>query len=105
MVYTVALFFISLAYSKVNSFDCFYGFFVEKCITFAIEKNEINKYTLTIKNFDTMKKYRCMPCGWIYDPAKGDPENGIAPGTAFEDLPEDWACPLCGADKESFEEI
>ena len=52
-----------------------------------------------------MKKHRCIPCGWIYDPAKGDPENGLAPGTAFEDLPEDWACPLCGADKESFEEI
>jgi rubredoxin len=52
-----------------------------------------------------MKKHRCIPCGWIYDPAIGDPENGIAAGTAFEDLPEDWACPLCGADKESFEEL
>lgn len=52
-----------------------------------------------------MKKHRCIPCGWIYDPAKGDPDNGVAPGTPFEELPEDWSCPLCGADKESFEEI
>ena len=52
-----------------------------------------------------MKKHRCIPCGWIYDPAKGDPDNGVAPGTPFEELPEDWSCPLYGADKESFEEI
>ncbi len=52
-----------------------------------------------------MKKHRCIPCGWIYDPAKGDPDNGVVPGTPFEELPEDWSCPLCGADKESFEEI
>ena len=52
-----------------------------------------------------MKKHRCIPCGWIYDPAKGDPDNGVAPGTPFEELPEDWSCPLCGAEKDSFEEI
>ena len=52
-----------------------------------------------------MKKHRCIPCGWIYDPAKGDPDNGVAPGTPFEELPEDWSCPICGADKDSFEEI
>ena len=52
-----------------------------------------------------MDKYVCNPCGWIYDPAVGDPENGIEAGTAFENLPEDWVCPLCGADKEAFEEI
>ena len=43
-----------------------------------------------------MKKYICEPCGYEYDPEIGDPDNGIAPGTAFEDLPEDWVCPLCG---------
>ena len=43
-----------------------------------------------------MDKYFCNPCGYVYDPEKGDPENGIAPGTAFEDLPDDWTCPLCG---------
>jgi rubredoxin len=50
-----------------------------------------------------MTKFRCVICDYIYDPAAGDPANGIAPGTAFEDLPADWACPLCGADKDNFE--
>ena len=52
-----------------------------------------------------MEKYVCNPCGWIYDPAIGDPENGIEAGTAFENLPEDWSCPLCGAGKEEFEKM
>ena len=52
-----------------------------------------------------MKKYRCTVCGWVYDPAAGDPDNGIAPGTAFEDLPADWTCPLCGVGKEDFEPV
>ena len=43
-----------------------------------------------------MKKYVCEPCGYVYDPEIGDPDNGIAPGTAFEDIPEDWVCPVCG---------
>ena len=60
---------------------------------------------LTNKKDKIMKKYVCTPCGWVYDPAIGDPENGIEAGTAFENLPEDWVCPLCGADKEAFEEI
>ena len=47
-------------------------------------------------------KYVCDLCGWAYDEALGDPDNGIAPGTKFEDLPDDFACPLCGADKSSF---
>ena len=50
-----------------------------------------------------MKKYVCSICGYIYDPEKGDPDNGIAPGTKFEDLPDDWVCPLCGAGKDEFE--
>ena len=52
-----------------------------------------------------MDKYVCNPCGWIYDPAVGDPENGVEAGTAFENLPEDWVCPICGAGKELFEQI
>ena len=52
-----------------------------------------------------MEKYVCNPCGWIYDPAVGDPENGVEAGTAFENLPEDWVCPICGAGKELFEQI
>ena len=47
-------------------------------------------------------KYVCDLCGWEYDEALGDPDNGIAPGTKWEDLPDDFACPLCGADKDSF---
>jgi rubredoxin len=51
-----------------------------------------------------MKKYECTACGYIYDPEVGDPDNGIDPGTAFEDLPDDWVCPVCSADKNMFEE-
>lgn len=51
-----------------------------------------------------MKKYRCTVCGYIYNPEVGDPAHDIAPGTAFEDLPEDWTCPVCMAGKEDFEE-
>lgn len=51
-----------------------------------------------------MKKYICDPCGWEYDPAVGVPEKGVAPGTPFEDLPDNFECPLCGAPKERFTE-
>ncbi len=52
-----------------------------------------------------MKKYVCVLCGWIYDPSVGDPDQGIAPGTPFEDLPDDFICPECGADKDDFEPV
>lgn len=52
-----------------------------------------------------MKKYRCTVCDWVYDPELGDPDAGIAPDTAFEDLPDDFVCPLCGVGKEDFEPI
>ena len=52
-----------------------------------------------------MKKYECMMCGYIYDESLGDPDEGIAPGTAWEDIPEDWYCPDCGATKEDFEMV
>lgn len=51
------------------------------------------------------KRYQCIACNYIYDPAVGDPDSGIAPGTAFEDIPENWMCPVCGASKDMFEEI
>ena len=51
-----------------------------------------------------MKKYVCNVCGWEYDEAVGDAENGIAAGTRFEDLPADFVCPLCGVDKDNFSE-
>ena len=55
------------------------------------------------KNKQVMDRYVCIICGYIYDPAEGDPEGGIAPGTAFEDLPEGWTCPACGVGVEHFE--
>lgn len=50
----------------------------------------------------TMKKYICEDCGYIYDPEVGDPANGVQPGTAFEDIPESWVCPLCFEPKSAF---
>ena len=58
-----------------------------------------------VRRQDNMKKYVCDPCGYEYDPAVGDPDSGIAPGTAFEDLPEDWVCPFCGASKDDFSPV
>lgn len=50
-----------------------------------------------------MKKYKCTVCNYIYDPETGDPDSGIEPGTAFEDIADDWSCPKCGATKSQFE--
>jgi len=50
-----------------------------------------------------MEKWVCSICGYEYDPEKGDPDNGIEPGTKFEDLPDDWVCPICGVGKDMFE--
>lgn len=50
-------------------------------------------------------RYKCTICGYIYDPAVGDPDGGIKPGTAFKDIPENWTCPVCGAQKSKFEKI
>jgi len=52
-----------------------------------------------------MQKFECDVCGYIYDPAKGDPENGVKPGTAFDDLPAEWVCPVCGASQDEFSPI
>ena len=52
-----------------------------------------------------MKKYVCDVCGYIYDPEVGDPDNGIEPGTAFEDIPDEWVCPLCQVGKDEFSEV
>lgn len=62
----------------------------------AVTKNKTNE----VKN---MAKYAC-PCGYIYDPEIGDPDNGVAPGTAWEDVPETWVCPVCGLGKDAFEQ-
>ena len=52
-----------------------------------------------------MQKMRCTICQYVYDPELGDQENGIAAGTPFEGLPENWVCPVCGADKDLFEPV
>jgi rubredoxin len=62
-------------------------------------------YQLTGEGGSIMKKYRCTVCGYIYDPETGDLDSGVQPGTAFEDIPDDWVCPLCGAEKSLFEEM
>lgn len=57
-----------------------------------------------IKEVLKMEKYECV-CGYVYDEEKGDPDGGIAPGTKFEDIPDDWVCPVCGLGKDSFTKI
>ena len=52
-----------------------------------------------------MKRYKCRVCGHIYDPREGDPKGNIKPGTAFEDIPDDWVCPVCGVEKGEYEPI
>ena len=52
-----------------------------------------------------MKEYECEPCGYIYDPELGDPDGGIEPGTPFEEIPDDWICPVCGVGKEEFRPV
>lgn len=50
-----------------------------------------------------MTKYVCSVCGYVYDPAEGDPDNGVAPGTPWEEVPDEYVCPLCGVGKDMFE--
>ncbi|MDN3511396.1 MAG: rubredoxin [Candidatus Jettenia sp.] len=52
-----------------------------------------------------MEKYRCIVCGYVYDPEIGDPDYGVSPGTSFRNLPGDWVCPVCGAPQDQFEKI
>ncbi len=52
-----------------------------------------------------MAKWRCLVCSYVYDPAEGDPDNDVPPGTPFESVPDEWVCPLCGAGKDEFERI
>jgi rubredoxin len=64
-----------------------------------------NISNVIIKENLEMDKYVCAVCGYVYDPVQGDPENGIAPGTKFKDLPDGWECPVCGAPKSDFEKL
>jgi rubredoxin/flavin reductase (DIM6/NTAB) family NADH-FMN oxidoreductase RutF len=62
-------------------------------------------YIETREENKKMDKYECSVCGYIYDPALGDPDGGIKPGTAFEDIPDGWVCPVCGASKDQFKKV
>jgi len=57
------------------------------------------------KKMESLPKYECTVCGYVYDPEKGDPDGGIAPGTPFEEIPDDWVCPICGVSKDDFERV
>jgi rubredoxin len=65
----------------------------------GFELPEVNPYA---KGVVSMDRYVCNVCGWVYDPEAGDPDSGIPAGTSFEDLPDDWVCPVCGASKAEF---
>jgi len=64
--------------------------------------NKIKEGEMTSTN---AAKYECTVCGYVYDPELGDPDSGIEPGTAFEDIVDDWVCPVCGVGKDLFEKI
>ena len=70
-----------------------------------MEPQTANTIFITLIGGIIMKKYVCIPCGYIYDPEIGDPDGGIEPGTAFEDIPDDWVCPICGVGKDQFEPV
>lgn len=70
--------------------------------TYTSEKNEQQPEGSTATMLKESRKYQCKICGYIYDPEEGDPHAGIEPGTAFEDIPDDWVCPICGVTKKDF---
>ena len=59
-------------------------------------------YIVEKKEAPKMVKFKCTVCGYVYDPELGDPDGGIKPGTPFDEIPDDWVCPVCGADKSAF---
>lgn len=74
----------------------------KKTLFFKKQIEYIKKNTFSLKLFMKYQKYICIICGYIYDEAKGIPQKGIPEGTLFDDLPEDWVCPKCGATKKHF---
>jgi flavin reductase (DIM6/NTAB) family NADH-FMN oxidoreductase RutF/rubredoxin len=77
----------------------------ENAPTHKVDKIEASVAAAVEKVVTKSRKYQCIVCGYIYDPADGDPHSGIAPGTAFEDIPDDWYCPICGVGKSDFHPI
>ena len=68
-----------------------------------LQKSENAGLTIKKREEEVMDKYVCTVCGYVYDPEQGDPDSGVAAGTKWEDVPEDWECPVCGASKDDFE--
>ena len=64
----------------------------------------LNFSNSTCNPYNQMQRYKCTICGYVYDPEEGDPDGGIPPGTLFEDIQDDWTCPVCGVQKSDFEE-
>jgi flavin reductase (DIM6/NTAB) family NADH-FMN oxidoreductase RutF/rubredoxin len=77
----------------------------KKAATYIKEEKTPREATAKEGVMADKKKYKCLVCGYIYDPEKGDPDNGVSPGTAFEEIPDDWVCPVCGAGKDQFEPV
>jgi len=65
----------------------------------------LQEHVKNVERISKMEKFKCNVCGYEYDPAKGDPENGIPAGTPFEKLPENWVCPVCQVGKDNFERM
>jgi rubredoxin/flavin reductase (DIM6/NTAB) family NADH-FMN oxidoreductase RutF len=78
------------------------GISPEKSPTFLGDKLEKIIIPERVSHSEKPMRYQCTVCGFIYDPEEGDPDSGIAPGTAFEDIPDDWSCPVCGVTKKDF---
>lgn len=103
-IFTYPLFFIVVLHVAFASrFDAFYmttigALVLLRTIAYLKEKNSI----IQLKSSGKVTRYRCVPCGWIYDEKYGDPDGGIPPGTRFEDIPDDWVCPVCGVGKGDF---
>ena len=74
---------------------------IEQILSSPVEKTD-DRSAVEYKEDTTMAKFVCNVCGYVYDEAAGDPDNGIAPGTKWEDVPDDFTCPLCGVGKEEF---
>ncbi len=83
----------------ISSFDILS---TQQLLLVDIEKNHTAYAAIILK--EVLDMYECL-CGYVYDPEVGDPENDIPKGTEFEELPEDWVCPICGLDKSAFSEI
>ena len=94
---------------NVDFAEVFSAFYVKDFLElkFYDQQNSYKKiylvYNLEKNGGLLMDKYVCLVCGWEYDPQTGDPANDVAAGTAFEDLPQDWLCPICGVGKDQFE--